>query len=361
LTIDELYFTILLYKPLIMETLVMRASNKIRDFILDNVEDNPESISSMAIKQFGISRQVLSHHMQNLLKEGLLVAEGNTRNRKYTLKPIVEEMFSLDIHKSLQEHNVWTQYFEGYFKQFNKNIIGICNYGFTEMFNNIVEHSEGSESIIGYTHLPNKIVLYVSDNGIGIFNKIATELRLSDKREAILELSKGKLTTDPENHTGEGVFYTSRLFDKFSILSGELYFSHSYLGDWLIEDEKDETQGTKVKMEIVTKASRTLEEVFNKFAGEQYDYTFKSTHVPLLLTKYGEEELVSRSQAKRVLARFDRFEEVIIDFKGVDFIGQAFADEIFRVYKLKNPKTSILWVGANDRIDTMIKTIISKT
>jgi len=339
----------------------MRNSDKIRDFILDNVEDNPKSISSMTMKHFGLSRQAVSHNIRNLIKEGLLAAKGNTRNREYTLKPITDKVFSLEISKDLQEHNVWTQYFEDYFKQFNKNIVGICNYGFTEMFNNIVDHSDGLESIIGYTHLPNKVMIFVSDNGIGIFNKIAMELRLSDKREAILELSKGKLTTDPDNHTGEGIFYTSRIFDRFSILSGDLFFSHSHLGDWLIEDKEEETKGTHVRMVISTKSPRTLEELFNEFAGEQYDYTFNGTHVPLLLTKYGDEKLVSRSQAKRVLARFERFTEVILDFTGVDFVGQAFVDEIFRVYKLKNPKTKILWVKANERIDTMIKGIISKS
>ena len=56
------------------------------------------------------------------------------------------------------------------------------------------------------------------------------------------------------------------------------------------------------------------------------------THIPLRLAEYGEDNLVSRSQAKRVLARVDRFEEVILDYSGIRAVGQAFADEIFRVF-----------------------------
>ena len=55
---------------------------------------------------------------------------------------------------------------------------------------------------------------------MGIFKKIQKALDLLDERHAILELAKGKLTTDPKHHTGEGIFFTSRMFDEFTILSG---------------------------------------------------------------------------------------------------------------------------------------------
>jgi len=337
----------------------MKTSNKIRDFILDKVEKQPESVAHAVMKEFGISRQAVSQHIRNLIKEGLLLAEGNTRQRRYQLKPIAGKAFPLAINSDLAEHDVWIQYFAEYFKHFKENINDICNYGFTEIFNNTIDHSEGSHAVIGYTHLPNKIQLFVSDDGIGIFNKITSELKLTDNREAILELSKGKLTTDPQNHTGEGIFFTTRMFDKFSILSGGLYFSHNLFDDWLIEDKEDETKGTFVRMEIETKSNRTMQEIFNKYSGEEYDYGFKRTHVPVLLAKYREEKLVSRSQAKRILARFDRFEEVLLNFTGIDFIGQAFADEIFRVYSQKHRNIKILWIGANSRIDSMIRAITS--
>jgi hypothetical protein len=38
------------------------------------------------------------------------------------------------------------------------------------------------------------------------------------------------------------------------------------------------------------------------------------------------------ASAKRVLGRGDRFDEVLLDFKGVSSIGPAFADEIIRVF-----------------------------
>jgi hypothetical protein len=40
---------------------------------------------------------------------------------------------------------------------------------------------------------------------------------------------------------------------------------------------------------------------------------------------------MSRSQAKRLMQRTERLQSVARDFDGVDDIGQAFADEVFRV------------------------------
>jgi hypothetical protein len=56
----------------------------------------------------------------------------------------------------------------------------------------------------------------VRNDGICIFNKTAEDFNLDDERHAILELSKGKLTSDPSRHNGEGIFFTSRMFDDFA-------------------------------------------------------------------------------------------------------------------------------------------------
>ena len=155
------------------------------------------------------------------------------------------------------------------------------------------------------------------DNGIGIFEKIRAAFGLEDYRHAILELAKGKLTTDPKRHGGEGIFFSSRMFDEFTIIANQYQFLHTHRleGDWLIEDEKIEGNGTMVNMKLDVDSSRTLKAVFDLYADpETDDYLFSKTRVPLRLAQYGQDDLVSRSQAKRVLARFEHFKEVDLDF-----------------------------------------------
>ena len=339
------------------------SSKQVRDFIIQNVDKNPGSISHIVSGKFGISRQSVNRYLLKLIRDGLLIPDGNTRGRRYHLKPIREKEFSIPITSELEEDRVWRQYLTPLFNGIRSNVVNICHYGFTEMFNNIIDHSEATNAIVGFKYMPNRIEITVFDNGIGIFNKITRDLGLEDHRHAILELSKGKLTTDPEHHTGEGIFFTTRMFDEFSILSGNLYFSHSLDNDdWLLETKKSSgKRDTFIKMVIELQSNRTTREVFDSYASEDDDYSFTRMHVPVALAIYGEENLVSRSQAKRLLARFERFKEVFLDFEGVEFIGQAFADEIFRVFKNANPNINLVWVRVNDNIEKMIKSVMSRS
>jgi hypothetical protein len=197
----------------------------------------------------------------------------------------------------------------------------------------------------------------VADVGVGIFKKIQTTLGLHDARHALLELAKGKLTTDQERHTGEGVFFASRIFDEFRIMSGTLFYQRIRQedDDWLIEaGDLDPMIGTIVDMRIRNDAKQTLKEVFDQYASEDNSYGFARTHVPIRLAMYEGEQMLSRSQARRILARVDRFREVILDFRGVTGIGQAFADEVFRVFAREHPEVHIIPLFTTPDIDNMI-------
>ncbi|MBT5232008.1 MAG: STAS-like domain-containing protein [Methylococcales bacterium] len=48
------------------------------------------------------------------------------------------------------------------------------------------------------------------------------------------------------------------------------------------------------------------------------------------------------------------FRTVILDFDGVDSIGQAFADEIFRVFAVRHPEIELIHTKANIKVTKMI-------
>ena len=206
------------------------------------------------------------------------------------------------------------------------------------------------------TKFPDRIRFAVGDDGVGIFDKIQRDFGLHDKRHALLELSKGKLTSDKDFHSGEGIFFSSRMFDLFSILSGDLLYAVTLEeGEWLMETEDQASApGTYVVMEIAYDSERSREDVFAEFSSGKHDYAFSRTHVPIRLARYGNEQLLSRSQAKRVLARFDQFREVLLDFEGVETIGQAFADEIFRIFQRQHPDVELFTTNTTVAVESVI-------
>jgi anti-sigma regulatory factor (Ser/Thr protein kinase) len=336
-----------------------KQSEEIRNFILENVDEHSQDIVSFAASRFSISRQAAHRHIQQLMKSKRIAMQGATRNRKYSLQPLVR--LKLPLNPDLQEDRIWRKHICPRLEGIPRNVLEICQYGFTEMVNNAIEHSAGNALLLILKRTPAKIELRIQDNGVGIFNKIQKRLNLDDPLHAILELAKGKMTTDPEHHTGEGIFFTSRMFDEFIILAGHLFFAHSETsGDWLLEDQEDNAQGTLIVLTINSSSARTTQQVFDKYTAQD-DYGFTKTHVPVSLARYGDENLISRSQAKRLLTRFERFKEIILDFDRVDTIGQAFADEIFRVFQRQNPQVRLTPVNTSEQIQKMISRVTSKT
>ncbi len=204
------------------------------------------------------------------------------------------------------------------------------------------------------------------DNGIGIFKKIQTALKLPDKQLSLLELAKGKFTTDPARHTGQGIFFTSHLFDEICITSKDLSFS-SEIEDGVIHSHSTINQfqgpnveGTTVTMTIDAKTKRNIKEVFDKFAPPADDYAFNQTIVPVRLAQYSETKLISRSQAKRLVSRLETFSHVTLDFAGIDEIGHSFADEIFRVFARSHPEVKIDYVDPNPNVERMIRGAIAQ-
>jgi len=64
---------------------------------------------------------------------------------------------------------------------------------------------------------------------------------------------------------------------------------------------------------------------------------------------------------KRLLTRVDRFKTAIFDFTEVETIGQAFADEIFRVFASRYPEVELLAIKANSAVKRMIQRATSST
>ena len=265
--------------------------------------------------------------------------------RNYPREGLQEELVRLEV--------IWTVV-----ARVPENVRSIWHYAATEMINNAIDHSGSLDVQVSV----NKNALFteavVADEGEGIFLKIQHALNLHDPREAILELAKGKLTTAPDRHSGEGIFFTSRALDFFEIESHHLRFSHVPSADDSIAEQSNDTPGTLVRMRLANESARDLKELFEAFQDPE-EYTFDKTVVPLRLAQYQDEKLVSRSQAKRVAHRFERFKRVELDFTGITDIGQGFADELFRVFVAAHPDIRLTPINTAPAVDQMIRRVVS--
>lgn len=321
--------------------------------LLRAAPEHPRDLVAMVAAQLGLSSSRVSMQVRELVAGGYLLKHGTTRPT-YALGP--NRRFVRDYpREGLAEDRVWYGDLLALLEHLPRNVLDIAQHGITEMVNNAVDHSAAEVVSVSMQCSDGCLGFVVSDNGVGIFRKITRALALPDERLALLELAKGKLTTDPQRHSGEGIFFTSRMFDVYRIESGGLVFDHDAAFDLDLLDDAREVAGTRVVMRVANNSDRTVESVFDQYSSGPDDYAFARTVVPVRLAKVGDENLVSRSQAKRLLQRVEKFRHVVLDFAEVGGIGQAFADEIFRVFSNAHPDVELLHVHATPEVQQMIR------
>lgn len=325
--------------------------------ILAYLENRPSATGKELCRYLKISRQALNIHLKPLVISGQVIKSGTTRNVRYYSRshaPAPREFSRRLVLAGLDESDVYEQVATvlNLRSKLRSNISSIVHYAFTEMLNNAIDHS-GSERVEVLVRLEaGSIYFKVRDFGIGIFQSIQNKFDLEDEYTAMIELLKGKTTTMPEAHSGEGIFFTSKVADRFLLRSHQLQLEWDHRQDDIFVSHMRFISGTTVEFTVQRNAGQVLEQVFSSYAPADYDYQFLKTkmYVSLLKTEY-----VSRSEARRLTTNLEKFREIILDFKGVKSIGQGFADELFRVFGNRYPDISIECINMTGGIAAMFK------
>ncbi len=223
------------------------------------------------------------------------------------------------------------------------------------MINNVMDHSEAEDVTVTIEQDYLNTSVIIEDRGIGIFNKIQKHFGFETVTDAICELFKGKLTTDSANHSGEGIFFTSKAMDYFFILSDNKVFTNNKYNESITLDSfSNFEKGTTVHMTLSNYTHKQMHEIFDMYAN--VDGGFTKTTIPL--KNIFNTSPVSRSQARRVCNRLDKFTEVILDFESLDWMGQGFAHQIFVVYQRENQNIKITPVNMNESINKMYEHVL---
>ena len=339
---------------------------EIKKYLLRKIDEDDATLISKVADAFGISATSVKRYLDAELREDHILRDV-THKCGYSLTEVRKD-FSYDIKKLGEDED--GAIYEDILPllKINENAGRIWRYSLPEMFNNAIEHSCGSKVKAGVELNCLYSRICIADNGIGIFRNVMETMKKYGYNDpglgdAVAELYKGKFTSMPERHTGEGIFFTMRLLDKLAIVSdGTLIRSGyseeaSYIRSHLLAYAmKYSKQGTVVIMQLENDTARISGEVFNTYA--DVDDGFMVTRIPVFEACL-DRDPVARSQARRICARFDSFREAILDFEKVDIMGQGFADEVFRVYANLHPTVTIRPMNMNAEVQRMYQYTIS--
>ena len=304
-----------------------------------------------------VTRQTAHRHLRQLVEEGRLIVTGAGRGTRY--RHPSDALTRQYQTSGLDENQVWLDLSGpgSILGSFPNSVQSTFQYALTELVNNVIDHSGAPIVVVSVSHGGHHVTLEIADEGVGIFTHIRERLGLDSELEALQELSKGKTTTMPSRHTGEGIFFTSKAVHEFEIRSGTIR--------WLVDNRRNDmavgeldptVTGTTIRVEVDPNDARDLTEVFAEFTE---DFEFSKTRTVIRLFAIGT-KFVSRSEAKRLLHNLEKFREVVLDFKGVDLVGQGFADEVFRVWARAHPETALVPIDMNDVVAFMVERAIRR-
>lgn len=338
----------------------MDIRQKIKEFLTTR-----KRVSSTEIaRHFGFTRQYASQILHVMANVGEIMKFGSTRSAFYTLPEFIDEIGPSAVRRRLKnenikEHEVFGRLTSTFpaFRTSPENVQSIVHYAFSEMLNNAIEHARSKNIEVALESDGGIIRFAVNDFGIGVFRNVMQQRHLKSELEAMQDLLKGKITTDPKAHTGEGIFFTSKAADRFVLESfGYRMIVDNTIPDIFFQKDKLTNRGTHVVFTVARNSDRHLNKIFEEYQSKPGSYAFDKTEIHIRLFTMGT-IYVSRSQARRILTGLEKFKKIILDFDRVPNVGQAFADEIFRVFQSRHPKISIEPIYMNETVRFMVERV----
>ncbi|MBQ4092715.1 MAG: DUF4325 domain-containing protein [Clostridia bacterium] len=317
-------------------------------YILEKAGEGCETLSKTVSENLGINQNTVHRYIDELMEKGIIVRK---KRGIYELKNLEKDfVLSRSAGELRSDIAVYERTLEPYVQNFSENVRSIWSYVFTEIINNAIDHSGAEKVVVNVQQNSLDTVVSIYDNGIGIFKKIRDHFGMESVEEAIGELFKGKLTTDDANHSGEGIFFSSKMVDDFCILSEGKFFAKNRFERMDVAIANNQyLQGTFVLMSLRNDTKKCVKEIFDQYAN--VDGGFWKTKLPL--KNFFSSSPVSRSQAKRLCNRLEQFEEVELDFDGLDWMGQGFAHQLFIVFPMNFPQVKLIPIHMSEAVEKM--------
>lgn len=321
-----------------------------RKLALELLAQHP-SLSSGELARAGrVSRQAAHRQLRRLVGEGALVREGGGRGARYLpprqraeLRFSTADADAPGVYRALSSALPALGLVRGPARE-------LLEHALIELADNAITHAASAELRVLVELGPTRVDVEVEDAGVGVFESVRRALRLASSLEALLALAKGPVACDPARHRGESLWFVAKTARRFELEANSLSL-------WLDEGGQSGFGVAKARPGTRARASvglDTKQRVRDALEAVTLDHAFARTKLALRLFSVGS-RFTSRAEARRVLSGLERLSEVGMDFSGVEWVSQSFADEVFRVWASAHPETRLYPTQMNDDVAFVVR------
>jgi anti-sigma regulatory factor (Ser/Thr protein kinase) len=208
-----------------------------------------------------------------MVSAGIISSQGGGRSARYHL-PARTFQRRL-VREGLAEGEVWDDV-RSSLADFSEPGVAkakaVLAYAFTEMLNNAIDHSGSPEVEVSFEIARETATFTVVDDGIGVYENVRAGFKLETVLAALQEISKGKVTTQKDRHTGEGIFFTSKAADIFQLEANGLRWNVDNRREDVAISDVPKKRGTTVRFELSLKTTKTMDDLFAQYSEEEFQF-----------------------------------------------------------------------------------------
>ncbi|MBX3181516.1 MAG: winged helix-turn-helix transcriptional regulator [Polyangiaceae bacterium] len=297
---------------------------------------------TLVSERLGYTRQAVHRHLRELVNAGELVVTGHARATRYSLPASVKRLHRLDL-ADVDEREVWARVApELVPPTATLAATAIAEFAVEELVKNAASHSAAASATLQVDSTLEQIRFQLSDEGVGLFTRVRERLGLGSELDALIELSRAPLTTEPRTHLGQGLLLLASACDQLTIEAGGLLWqSDRERGDQLL-GEAPRRPGTRVTCAISADTELALDALLRQRLARQNPLAAIGQ---VKLVEHGG-QFVSREEARRLMEGMERYRVVDLNFHGISGVGLGFAQELFQRWVPSHPGTRIQVRGA---------------
>ena len=201
----------------------------IRKYMLNKVRCDDADFIKKTAENFEISETSVRRYIKDCLDKGIMTEDAERKTG--LLLATVSEQWNMVNAGMLEEDELYWTHISPFLGELSGNVQDIWYYAFTEIMNNAIDHSGGDQIRFGIQKDALYTEISITDNGVGIFRNIQDYFRKKsgislNSEQAAMELYKGRMTTDPARHSGEGIFFVSKMLSEFAVWSDNTVYSY---------------------------------------------------------------------------------------------------------------------------------------
>src|SRR5262249_32012198 len=150
-----------------------RKPGLIKQMLLEEIAAGDSSPVAKVARQASVSRQAVDKQLRSLIGQGIVLIEGEGKGSRYFLAVLNEKLSRFRLADGLEEHVVFRDVVLPAVSDRAAGELAVLAYGFNEMLNNAIEHSQAKEVVVRVVRNAGSITMQIIDDGVGIFKKIA--------------------------------------------------------------------------------------------------------------------------------------------------------------------------------------------